>query len=251
MKMHWLLVHAWRLVLCLVLVVVTLLSSQQPSSVTGFTTPTTLLQLKTRFKMQEKCWFLFMGKGFNSARNKQEDLARKMQLIKQQRENGDTANVKVGHEPSSSPSTKNQDAIKRQQEERDLFSKLLAKNPPPRRDEESSVTRIKTTRSAVVLQQQNAFGPGTIVPKLKAKGLKRKRKPASMTEQNAKKQKSKCLFNSPPKHYAIRDDADESSSYSHTPFFEIFHHHHHKRHDGRRRIGNNASVARGRHCQAT
>jgi hypothetical protein len=217
MKMHWpCLVHGWRrltVIPCLVVLVV--VTTTLPSSCrhhhqspfvesASFVLP--LLKTTCCFKMQErkKKWFLYMGKGFGSARSKQDDLARKLELIKKQRA-GNSSDATVdgpaaGESTSpSSPSIKDKAEL-RLQEERDLFSKLLAKNPPPppREDERSATAFTRIEPSSVVTQQkQPTFGASTakMAPKVKAKDLKRKRK-ASMAEQNAEKTKSKCISHS-------------------------------------------------------
>jgi hypothetical protein len=186
------------MILCCLGRAVTLSSSSHlQSSVPAFA------PIPRRFTTKEKWPILYMGKGFGSARSKQDDLARKMELIKKQRGNGEAAtNIDERAGESTSPSSSSssssssvptKDKEEKLQEERELFSKLLAENPPPRQ-EERSFTRIESSsRSAVVPPSQAPFGTSneSAAPKVKAKDLKRKRK-ASMAEQNAMKTKGTC-----------------------------------------------------------
>jgi hypothetical protein len=111
-----------------------------------------------------------MGKGFNSnARKTQVDLAKKMQLAKQQRDSPEL----LDDEPSSTETPKDKEKLKLAQD-RSTFARLLAENkpPPPDRNTETTFTRfMESTKRAAPSSPAKST-----TPKVRAKDLKKRQK---------------------------------------------------------------------------
>jgi hypothetical protein len=122
---------------------------------------------------------LYMGKGFNSnARKTQVDLAKKMQLAKQQRDSPEL----LDDEPSSTETPKDKEKLKLAQD-RSTFARLLAENknkpPPPVRNTETTFSRFmeSTTKGAAPSSSSSpAKSTTTTTPKVRAKDLKKRQK---------------------------------------------------------------------------
>jgi hypothetical protein len=143
-----------------------------------------MVQGAGRFKAAQLCHQqLLMGKGFNSAKNKQQTLAQKMELAKQQKEKDASSapTTEQLQQQQPQPVDDNPEAKKRQ-EALSEFAQLLARNPPPKpsneRTFETNYSTIMPTPTTTPTSSKNK-------PKVNAKVLK-KRKKAATDEENAK-----------------------------------------------------------------
>lgn len=125
-----------------------------------------------------------MGKGFNSAKNKQQTLAQKMELAKQQKEKDESSapTTERLQQQQPQPVDDNPEARKRQ-EALSEFAQLLAKNPPPKPSNER--TLFETNYSTIMPTPTTTPTSSKNKPKVNAKVLK-KRKKAATDEENAK-----------------------------------------------------------------
>ena len=109
-----------------------------------------------------------MGKGFNSAKNKQLDLARKMELAKKKNSNkNDGADVEIGLQDNGS-------------KDHEEFAKLLRDHQPP--VETATISSDPSTERLFIESPppiQNPTGP-----KIRAKDLKRRKKKERQKDEN-------------------------------------------------------------------
>jgi hypothetical protein len=108
---------------------------------------------------------LFMAKGLGGAKNKQIELAKKMELAKRQR---DGAGTELSVETEEEKVSK----------EHSEFAKLLAKSPPPSVEKEPQAIQNED----IFRKLQAPKTPASTGPKVTSKDLKRKRKAAESKE---------------------------------------------------------------------
>lgn len=109
-----------------------------------------------------------MGKGFNSAKNRQAELAKKMAEAKQQNKGDGASSTASPSKDNTLPDTNVDTKLAQSHAE---FDELLAKNLPPK---EKKVVMTETERPVVVVEKRRP--PTSTGPKVKAKDLKKKRK---------------------------------------------------------------------------
>jgi hypothetical protein len=128
-----------------------------------------------------------MGKFNSSSRNKQVELARKMELAKKQRD------------PEESPTaedTLEDEEDSKLQEDRSKFAQLLAKSPPP--PPEPNERAFTRSESKSVPSRGLSLVPSSATnsqPKVNAKDLKRRKKASIAAENAEKKSKVFCANN--------------------------------------------------------
>ena len=131
-------------------------------------------------------WLLEMGKGFNSARNKQAALARKMEIAKEQYQMESSSKATAVEEVVDEEAE--QMRIE-EEEQRAIFSELLAKNQPMQQPKQ----QLKRPISSIDSMSAVPSTFSTQKPTAKSKNAKRKRKVA-IAEKNEKKKKREFLF---------------------------------------------------------
>lgn len=163
---------------------------QSPCTCQAFNLRSLLCHRQRLSEKRQSTTTLDMGKGFQSAKNKQAALAQKMQQAKQQQHpsGSDQDNASGGTDKQDKETATNKTDKKLKNDNDDMraeFRKLLATNLPP---SESSNKSNDVATIARPLQRPKASDTVPPVgPKVKARDLKRKRKRQQL-DQSAQKQ---------------------------------------------------------------